>query len=139
MSFPSIALLLTLGGIIPQPDVTGRVLDDASEQPIQDAHVAVTWSFRGADMVGSRTSCSGLQTTKTKGSGEFRLEARHSPSDAHLKVFKAGLATHKMSVDKDGAWEIRMKPFTASFEDRKREYGWFWALNLCGNSKRTVQ
>jgi hypothetical protein len=53
--------------------VEGIVIDVSTGKPIAGAFVVAQWTSRGADLVGSRSSCPGFEVTRSDGSGRYRL------------------------------------------------------------------
>ena len=127
-----IALAITQPGcatVIGGP-LEGTVVDGATGKPIPGAFAIAVTRIRGADMVGSRTSCGDLDIVRTDSAGRYRLAASQSGANSERLVmaYAPGYAHDRV----DDQQSVKLDAYKGSGDDRRASFIRYSSLVRCG-------
>lgn len=137
----AVAVWWVAGWTLPQ---YGRVVDESTGQPVADAYVVRYWNTFGMTMAGGRPSCIAFRVAKTDGDGAYFITPAWAGvairRDPLLQAMRNGFMVYapgRTLARVDTGWKetIRLKPASASGEERLDELYRYFNLNACGSDR----
>jgi hypothetical protein len=119
--------------------IEGVVMDDSTRKPIPGAFVIVEWSHRGADLVGSRSSCPHMEIAKADERGRYAISVpRKFGSNRNLHSYKAGYEWFLKGREPD-EHVMSMRPFKGTAGERRESFQTYGSLRLCAKDGKSLE
>jgi hypothetical protein len=113
--------------------INGVVLDDATGKPIPGAFVVAEWTYRGADLVGSRSGCARMEIVRADEQGRYSLPSASWTSwgsSRYIYSYKRGYEWFRKKDEREPGL-LTMRPFKGTAQERRTSFEKFASLRTC--------